>query len=431
MDKKNVELKGDIELGNRFKELRASLCFDQKHMSELLGISNSLLSAIELGMRSQKIFFNKNGKDNQFLETCLREFRCDRETLLGEKELIHDQYDRLKVYSESLFRIAVKGKNPKKPRKPVFVIGDLCVDTIVYNSEITESEAPTSSPRDGEKVGGQGFLIADALIADEEKAGFLPVLFGNTGTDAAGNVIMDEIKKTGRIASFVSAISGKSTGTCSIMFNGDARKIIYNNKDFISNDANDFSAAQVRTAMRLAGVDSLWIIFISPAIFARYKARSRNHVENYDKEFGGYIESMMNVLDLPGVPLVMKIPSVFKALSKDEFNQIIKRADVFYTELVSLKPFYDELGISKPRESDIEKILKKTKGKNGQQIFVYFDGASNVDSIKSFVRINKGEKDEDEFEEGKVKGKTDYTPKIGFMDRYVIEKFIQNVVKLL
>jgi len=426
MEEKNIKPREDIELGNRFKELRASLCLDQKQMSEILGISNSLLSAIELGMRSQKIFFNKEGKDNEFLRTCLREFRCDRETLLGEKELIHAQFDRLKEYSGSLFKIAVRGKNPKEPRKPVFVIGDLCVDTIIYSSEITESKAPTTAPRGGKKIGGQGFLLADAF---KEKAGFLPVLFGNTGTDAAGKVIIEEIKKTGQIASFVSAISGKSTGECMITFVGEARTILYNNDDFIPNDANDFSVAQVRTAIRLAGVDSSWIIFVSPAIFARYKARSKNHVENYDKEFGTYIESVMNVLDLPGVPLVMKIPRVFEDLSPDEFNQIIKRADVFYTELVSLKPFYDELGISKPRENDIEKILKKTKGKNGQQIFVFFDGVSNVDSIKSFVRINK-----DEFKEGKVKGKTGYNAdvenRIGFVERYVIDKFIQNVAKL-
>jgi len=409
MDKEDKENK---DLGNRFKELRMSLNLDQKQMSEKLGISNSLLSAIELGSRSRKIL------DGKFLETCLKEFRCDRETLLGERELIHVQYDRLKKCSESLFRIAAKGK------KPVFVIGDLCLDKIVNASGVAKSTTDTLP--EGE-IGGQGFIIAKALA---ERGGFLPVLFGNTGTDTAGSVIMKKIEET-NIVSLVSAVSGKSTGVCDIIFVDDARILRYSHNDLTPNDANDFSAAQVRTSIRLAGIGASWTIFVSPAFFARYKARSKNNIEDYDEEFGSYITGIMDILDFPEVPLVMKIPWVFEQLSPEEFNSIIKKADVFYTELETLKPFYEQLGMSNPSEEDIEKILKNTEGKNGQQIFVFFGGASNIEFMKRFVRKNNNEFDggKDKKEETKYNEEA-VEKRIGYLDRFVIGKFIKNVVKL-
>ena len=410
-----------IQFGIRFKELRKSLDLDQRALGDMLRLSVSSVSAIESG-RLNKM------DDEAFIVACLRVFDCDRDTLLGNTEPPQLQNSRLKQFSESLLRSALKGKTP------VFIMGDLCHDTVV----VAEKPGVPSKIVDN-LVGGQGYHFANAL-ASVEKSGYFPVLFGAVGSDPYGDFILRGLRDA-NIPSLVLAAREKRTGKCNISFNGEIRTITYNNdpnEDIEHNDSNNFSAAELRTALKLSGLnkDDGWIIVISPAVFPRYKILNQKNVAGYEQKFVDYIDNIMGILRQTGVPLIMKIPHTFKELDKDEFNLIMQEADLLYTELETLCPFYDNK--DKVSKQNIETILGKTKGKLGQEILVLFDGYSNIGNVRKYKRTGEAtfeQQNKIDYIKSKEAGeyvtgyKADLPPnrKAGFISYEYIDKFIDEL----
>jgi len=391
----------NLELGKRFVEFRKRLGLDQRKMSLKLGISSSWLSNIEKGkVSTSKI-------EGKFLQDCLSAFGCSKDELLGETEAIDLQYHRLKQFSESLFTMV------KNNKIPVFVVGDVCVDTIIDDKEqINESRSEILNDI---ILGGQGVSAARALASKEK---YFPVLFGNVGNDLNGKKIIEKINKEG-IISFILPLSGKETGESIIRFMGESRIVRYKPP---LDDPNDFTSVQLRTVLKIAGVGEGWKVFFSPIVFHRYKEQKKKE----------YIETIMKILDLLNVPLVIKIPQQCEDLSIDEFNLITAKADMFYTELKTLKPFWKDQS-KEPDEADIIKILQRTKGKTGQRITVLYGRGSNVSEMIKYERINENVIKELGVKNTKYEEKYNtlhFSDRIGYIEKHFLHEFFNETKKL-
>jgi len=405
-------------MGERFRQLRKELGLGQIETAKRLNISPSFLSALETGNRSPDIL-----DKGDLLKRCMEVFKCDGDYLKGKTESLPIQFTRLKQYSESLFRSAAQGKIP------VLVIGDLCVDQIDHLESQTGS-VTVNLGEDSDSPGGQGFNAASAL-ADEEKT--LPMLFGGLGDDSDSKVMLDAIKEK-NIISFVLSLKGKKTGKCTILYEPEGnRKKIYSKTKKDENDANDFTSVELRSVLELSGLDSNGVIYFIPTVFPRYKERQNAGREDHHQPFDEYINSIMEALDKSHARLAIRIPQEFINLSSKEFNLITKNADVLITEIHTLAEIYcnkidakdlpkrGEQKSSPEMDEKIITILKKTEGKTGQQIIVFYGGNSQIDHVAKYERLKNG------FIKDDTMGNedTEYmmaSNKVGFIEQFIFSK---------
>ena len=339
-----------------------------------------------------------------------------------DRQLITDEMQFLKKFFDA--RLLAW----KAAKDNFFVIGDINLDYIKDADEFTGSAS----------VGGNGNIIAQALSINH------PVcLYGNTGADDNGRELLNLIGHNANFFPLILSAKGKATGVCTLTYWNKEHKLIrvldYNNKDHISNDANDYSLEDLHIAIELVNVGPGWSIFISPTIIPRYYMRKMNGLPNYDRELPDYIKSFTDIIDRQEVPLIMKIHRDFKYLPYEEFNSIILHADLFYTELKTLENIYKfdiKKYHEKMKEEYIIQVLEKTSGKIGQQIIVCYGGGSGVDNVRRFVRKDKitikiNPIDEEimenyQYNDEKIKSED----RVGYIDRFVINNLIKDVKKL-
>ena len=262
--------------------------------------------------------------------------------------------DNFLAYQRRGHHIGIEVGNGKRK---MLVVGDLCLDYVLYHSDSDSEILDLPEP----ELGG---TAVSASIAFSKKEELSPILVGRVGNDPDGRFVQDLLSDE-KITALIGRDQLKRSGVCIILYDSEKGKRIMIKSEI--NNANDYSIADLQQAIAIAELNEIDFVFVVCHFLVRSEIeKAREILETLSSSKAKVI------LDL--VP-----HNMYLSVSESDFAEFLK-SGVFciISEYETIAKLHGISVSNQPTSEDIEKLSALN---SDWLVLRYGDGNCDIEQV--------------------------------------------------